>query len=83
MAVTDDVGHLGVVQPVEHHIHDQRGDIQGHQAVQGAVQVAEGDGHRHDDHQVDDHQQLAHGQPGQTELQEAGDEIGAPGGSPL
>lgn len=83
VGVADDIGHLGVVHAVEHLIHDEGGDIQGHHAVEGAVDVAEGDGHRHNDQQIHRQKQPPHGQPGQLQLEQAGNEIGAAGGGAL
>ena len=83
VGVADDIGHLGVVHAVEHLVHDEGGDIQGHHAVEGAVDVAEGDGHRHNDQQIHRQKQPPHGQPGQLQLEQAGNEIGAAGGGAL
>ena len=55
----------------------------GHHAVEGAVDVAEGDGHRHNDQQIHRQKQPPHGQPGQLQLEQAGNEIGAAGGGAL
>ena len=82
-SVADDIGHLGVVQAVEHPVDDQGGDIQGDQPVQGAAQAVEGQSGQGDDHQVHRHDQGAHGQMAEAELQQPGDEIGAAGGGSL
>ena len=41
-----------------------------------------GDGHRHNDQQIHRQKQPPHGQPGQLQLEQAGNEIGAAGGAP-
>ena len=81
--VCDDIGHLGGVQAIEHRVHDYGGDIQGHQAVQGGVQTVEHQGGGADHRQIQPQQQPAHGQPGQRQLQQPGQQVGAAGGSPL
>ena len=81
--VADDIGHLRLVHAVQHPVHDNGGDIQRHQPVQGGFQRAEHRRHRQDHRQIDAHQQLAHGQPRQLQLQQAGQQVGAAGGGPL
>ena len=79
----DDIGHLGGVHPVDHAVHGDGGDVQGDDAVQGAVHAPEGEGHQHDHDQVHGQQQLAHREPGEGDLQQAGDQVRPPGGGPL
>ena len=80
--VADDIGHLGVVQAVEHPVHDDGGDIQGHQPVQGAAQALEGQATQGDDHQVHAMSSVPMGSQAKLSFQQPGDEIGAAGGAP-
>ena len=81
--VADDIGHLGQIHAVEDAVHDDGGNIEGDQTVHGAVKILKHHGHGHNHHQVDGHEQLAHREPGHLQLEQAGNQIGPPGGGPL
>ena len=81
--VADDIGHLGGVQTVQHHVGEVGGYEHGHCAIQGSFDVPEGRAHGGHHDQVQDQQYLAQGQPGQLQLHQPGGQVGAPGGGPL